>query len=73
MNDDDPVVDDPRWLRNEVRRLRGVMKQLYDNDKMLARTEAEQAVLDAAMRWHFLDTSVNAEALHHYCVRLAGS
>lgn len=36
-----------------------------------ARTEAEQRVLDAAMAWHRLDTSVNSEALHHYCAELA--
>lgn len=28
---------------------------------------AEQRVLLAALQWHRLDTSVNAEALHHYC------
>ena len=29
-------------------------------------TDADMRVLDAAQRWHVLDTSVNTEALHHY-------
>jgi hypothetical protein len=41
MNAAETVVDDPVWLRNEVRRLRGVLKERFD------RTEAERAVLDA--------------------------
>jgi predicted amidophosphoribosyltransferase len=32
-------------------------------------TAADKAVLDAAQRWHRLDTSVNSAALHHYCER----
>lgn len=37
MNAAEPVVDDPVWLRNEVRRLRGVLKEMAD------RAEAERA------------------------------
>jgi hypothetical protein len=35
------------------------------------RAAAERKVLEAALAWHRLDTSVNTEALHHYCGELA--
>jgi hypothetical protein len=58
MNAAEPVVDDPVWLRNEVRRLRGVMKETVDRAQaervvvhkrgcVCVLCEAEQAVLDA--------------------------
>lgn len=57
MNAAEPVVDDPVWLRNEVRRLRGVLKEAADRAAaehkrgcVCVQCETERAVLDAMAR-----------------------
>ena len=52
------------WCRNGAGRLK------LSKNAAWGQTEAERRVLEAALHWHRLNTSVNAEALHHYCAEL---
>lgn len=69
----DSVEEEPERVRELTDTAEAVADEYtgLKNADRFRREDAELSVLDAALKWHRLDTSVNAEALHHYCAELA--